>query len=622
MHIKYLTLFVVFNLSFRLQALAQNPVWETAANDVVLIDQKEDIIPFKNLDQVRFSIYDFSGSVKISHPFISTFLKYTVADIYTGHNGKIIHTPASSPQNGQQQINILLFGEEIPSELTLLANTKSPETKTIAINTAMAIYKLPYFQFEKMDGHLYVNEPSAESMSYTAQVLFGALGAKGTLSKDLNEDLKKGLGSKSKGGIRLAYLPPEMAGMKADILKDSIQAIVEEGITAGAFPGAQVLVARKGKVIYHEAFGYHTFDSIQSVSTNDIYDLASVTKISTGLAALMKWYGEGKFDLDASLSTYMPYFKRSNKAHLAFREILAHHARLRPWIPYWQSTLKGNAKYPWKKRWDNNATNEWKFKRKTFAQDSSIIYSTYVAPSLWLHKDYKEQIYKAIRKSPLNEKKEYKYSGLFFYLLPDLVQQISGQDIETYLKNTFYKPLGAHTLTYNPWRYYSKDRIVPTERDTFFRMSLLHGRVHDEGAAMMGGVSCNAGLFACANDMAKLMQMYLNRGEYGGQRFIAQKAAIEFSKCQYCEEGNRRGLGFDKPLINYDPDKSSVAKDASPYSFGHSGYTGTFVWADPDSGLLFIFFSNRVYPTRQNRKIYELNIRPRIHQVLYDAIIE
>ena len=288
------------------------------------------------------------------------------------------------------------------------------------------------------------------------------------------------------------------------------------------------------------------------------------------------------------------------------RPILAHNAQLKPWIPFWRSTIKDNGKYKW----------------RTFKTNPSKRFPTKVTDDLYLHRNYQKKIYKAIKESPLNEESGYKYSGLAFYLFPQIVSDLVDQDFETYLKNTFYRPLGAFTITYNPYLEFSLDRIVPTEKDTFFRMVQIHGMVHDEGAAMMGGVSSNAGLFGTANDLAKLMQMYLNGGTYGGQKFIEERSLNEFTRCQYCEEGNRRGLGFDKPLIEYHRQKSSVSKDASPKSYGHSGYTGTFVWVDPEYDLIYIFFSNRVYQTRENRKIYELNVRPMIHQVIYDSFLE
>lgn len=447
------------------------------------------------------------------------------------------------------------------------------------------------------------SDTSQAGQAIAAQYVFGGIGEK----KDIN-------------GIRLGYVPPAVVGMDGAILQDSIRAIVAEGLLEKAYPGAQVLVAHQGKVVYHEAFGYHTYDSLQATQLTDIYDLASVSKVSSGLAALMKWYGEGSFDLDAPLKQYYPDFAKSNKSDIPIRQILAHNARLRPWIPYWQGTLKGNAKYPWRNRWKAGRTNDYRFKRKTLSRDSSEEFSIYLSEGLYQHRDFRQKMMKSIRKTPLNEEPGYVYSGLFFYLLPKIVADQSGMEMEAYLKKTFYHPLGAYTLTYNPLRYFPKEQIIPTEVDTFFRMTQLHGVVHDEGAAMMEGVSCNAGLFSSANDLAKLFQMYMNGGSYGGEQLIAEDAVREFARCQYCKEDNRRGLGFDKPLIEFDPEASTVAEATSPNSFGHSGYTGTFVWVDPDAELLFIFLSNRVHPTRNNRKLYQLGIRPRIHAAIYEAL--
>ena len=408
---------------------------------------------------------------------------------------------------------------------------------------------------------------------------------------------------------KLQYASPEQRGMKEAVLKDSIAAIIAEGIKGKAFPGAQVLVAKDGYIVYHEAFGFHTYEEKQALQKTDIYDLASVSKITTALPALMKLYDEGNFDLDAKLMDYVPKLKRSNKGDLKMRPILAHHARLKPWIPFWQNTVHTD--------WPKNG----QFKHRTFKSTASRAYSVKVTPSLWLHRKYHRKIFKAIKESPLNEKVGYKYSGLSFYLWPSIIENLTQTDYETYLKTEFYEPLEAKTLTFNPWRFYDLKEIVPTELDTFFRQTQLHGYVHDEGAAMMGGVNANAGLFGNATDLAKLMQMYLNGGVYDGRRYISEATLKEFTRCQYCEEGNRRGLGFDKPLITYNAKQSSTAKDASPDSFGHSGYTGTFVWADPQYNLLYIFLSNRVYPTRNNPKIYRLNIRPRIHEAIYQSFL-
>ena len=408
------------------------------------------------------------------------------------------------------------------------------------------------------------------------------------------------------GQSRLGYTSPKDVGIDSIFLNEKIDSIVQLALKAEAFPGVQILIAKQGKVIFHKGYGFKTYLKNHAIKPTDIYDLASISKVTTSLPVLMKYYGNNQFDLDASLGKYFPKFKKSNKANLTIREILAHQAGLKPWIPYWQNTLNENKT----------------FKRRTFKTKKSRRYNIEITDQLFLHRKYKKKIYKAIKQSKVSEEKKYKYSGLAFYILPEIVERLTGQDYETYLKENFYQPLGASTITFNPLLHFPKERIVPTELDTFFRKTQLHGTVHDEGAAMMGGVSSNAGLFASANDLAKLFQMYLNGGTYGGERFIEEKAIQEFTRCQFPKNKNRRGLGFDKPLLEYHPENSSVAKDASPSSYGHSGYTGTFVWVDPEHELIYIFLSNRVHPTRNNRKIYELNIRPTIHQIIYDSFLK
>jgi CubicO group peptidase (beta-lactamase class C family) len=365
-----------------------------------------------------------------------------------------------------------------------------------------------------------------------------------------------------------------------------------------------VLVAKDGMVVFHESYGFQTYDSLQPVRPDDLYDFASVTKVTSTLPALMRLYGEGKFDLDAPLKKYLPFFKKADKADVTYRQFLAHNGRLKPSIVFWSQA--------------KNEEGSWK--RRSFRDHYSRRYPIHITDSLFLFKKYKKQIYKGIRDLPLSEKPGYVYSDLSFIFYPSVVEQLTGEPLEDYLKETFYRPLGALTLTYNPLRYFPKERIEPTERDTFFRRQQIQGTVHDETAAMLGGVSGHAGLFGTAGDLAKLVQMYLNGGEYGGERFISEAAVREFTRCQYCPEGNRRGLGFDKPLIEYDAQKSYVAQSASSESFGHSGYTGTFFWADPKYNLLVIFFSNRVYPDRSHNGISNLNIRPRVQQVVYDAM--
>ena len=407
-----------------------------------------------------------------------------------------------------------------------------------------------------------------------------------------------------------------------EALADSILQVLEEGIEAGAFPGAQVLAWHKGQPLVHVTAGHHTYAKEREVRKYDVYDLASITKTSSGLLYLMALYERGLLKLDAPLGEEFPVFAGTDKADLTLRSALSHRAGLLPWVPFWQGSLKGNARYPWQKKWNAGRTNDYRFRARTMRRDSSRRFSTRLTENLWLHRKFKEKnIYRAIEKSPVKPEGEYKYSGLLFYLLPQRVEDGAQRDYRTVLREKFYDPLGAKTLGYRPLdRGIPLNRIIPTEVDTFFRMTTLHGVVHDEGAAMMDGVSGNAGLFSTAEDLAKLYQMLLNGGTANGKRYFKPSTVKEFTRRHYAAEGNRRGLGFDKPLIEYDADASSVAKQASASSFGHSGYTGTMVWADPAHDLLFVFLSNRVHPSRNRQAIYTLNIRPRIHTLLYNSL--
>jgi len=455
---------------------------------------------------------------------------------------------------------------------------------------------------QKASGILIANEDSVDSQDLATQLLFGGIGAKGKLSNTVNEFFSKGDGFVFNGGIRFQYCLPEELGMDPKFIESKVDSIAERGIKEGAFPGCQVIAAKDGRLFFHKSYGYHTYNNILSVKESDIYDYASVTKIVGALPVLMKLYDEGKFKLDTNFANYWPDFKHSNKNKIIVRDVLAHQAQLAAWLPFWKKTMKKNGQ----------------FKRHTIKPDSSKNFSVKITDKMFLHKNYKKKIYKTIKKSKLLIKKEYVYSDLSFYLYPQMIKNITGMDYETYLNVEFFNPIGANTLNYKPLERFNKDQIIPTENDTFFRMQQIHGTVHDEGAILMGGVSGHAGLFGTALDLAKMMQMYLNMGTYGGQRFISESTLKEFTKCQFPENNNRRGLGFDKPLLQNKADGSS-AFDASDKSFGHSGYTGTFCWADPESGILYIFMSNRVYPTRNNSKIGQLNIRPSIHQVFYDA---
>lgn len=394
---------------------------------------------------------------------------------------------------------------------------------------------------------------------------------------------------------------PEMVSHRVD-------SIMTEGIRAHAFPGAELLVARKGRVIFHRAYGYHTYDSLVKNRNGDLYDLASVTKITAALPAIMKLVDEGKIVLDEKFSTYWkPWRRRKDKRDLTVREILAHQAGLEPYIVFMNDVLKKNGE----------------FKRRFVRRAPSSRFSLPAYDSLYINKRFIRKIYRKINRSAVSDVKKYNYSGLTFLLYPKIVENLTGEAFDTYVTENFYRPLGADSLVFTPeLHHFPVQRIVPTEQDTLFRKHFVQGWVHDENASLMGGISGNAGLFGTAEDLFRLLQMYMNMGTFGGKRYISEATLKEFTRVQYPDNDNKRGLGFDKPLLNnpeLDIAGASPAPQVSMNSFGHGGFTGTYVWADPDHELVFIFLSNRVYPTRNNGALYSMHIRPSLMAVFYKA---
>ena len=396
-------------------------------------------------------------------------------------------------------------------------------------------------------------------------------------------------------------------GMDSLYIHAKVDSIITNGIKDKAFPGAQVLVAKKGAVVFHKSYGHHTYDSLQAVANTDIYDLASVTKIVGPLPALMKLVDEGRLSLDVPFSTYWEDWRSvKDKKDLTLREILAHQAGLVPYIIFLNEVIKKNGKL--KKRYVRTSPNK-RFSNKAYDH-------------LFVRNNFNKKMYRLINKSEVSMDKKYKYSGLTFLIYPKLIEQLTGKSYETYLNEHFYGPIGASTLGFRPKTKNFPNKIVPTEMDTIYRHTLTHGWVHDENASLLGGVSGNAGLFATATDLARIMQLYQNYGSFNGQRLISMATVKEFIKVQYPDNENRRGLGFDKPLLDNGSlplSKAYPAPEVSPESFGHGGFTGTFVWADPENQLVFVFLSNRVHPTRDHRNLYRLNIRAALQQVFYQA---
>ncbi len=386
-------------------------------------------------------------------------------------------------------------------------------------------------------------------------------------------------------------------------LEKQIDSIIQAAINHEAFPGCVVYAAREDSVLFHKSYGFHTYDSIRSTRKDDIYDLASITKIAGATLSLMKLYEDGLIHLDDPINKYVDIGGEFGRVTL--RQALAHQGGLRPWIPYHQVIRK----------------KDGTFRKKDIVAQQNEDHQFAITDQLYLRDDfYERRIKRLIGKTDVVKNPRYKYSGLFFYLVPELVETATGLQYEAYLQTQFLQALKNPTFGYKPAENFPLERIPPTELDTFFRNQLIHGNVHDEGAIMMKGISGNAGLFSNAEDLAKVMQLLIAEGKIDSVQLLSPQTIDLFTTAQYPNLENRRGLGFDKPLLRYDPALSSVAQSANPRSYGHAGYTGTLTWADPENGLIFIFLSNRVYPSRNNRALYQLNVRPTIHQLLYDYL--
>lgn len=453
---------------------------------------------------------------------------------------------------------------------------------------------------------IYAPDSKYLTQEYVAQLIFGGIAAKGKLTKDIPIGFKEGDGLATLNQIRLKYTIPEEVGMDSRYINTKVDSIMTYAIQQHSFPGAHLLVAKDNKVIFNKTFGYLTYDSLVPVKQDDLYDLASVTKITGPLPALMKLYEMDKLRLDVPFSTYWKSWRhRKDKKDLTLREILAHQAGLKPYFIFLNDVLKNG-----------------KVKRRFVRNHRSSRFGAQAYDSIFIKSRFNHRMYRQIKRNKVSEEKKYVYSGTAFMIFPELITELTGRPYPEYLQEEFYAPLGCYTLGFKPKTKDFSNTIVPTEKDTLFRHTLTQGWVHDENAALLGGISGNAGLFATANDLAKMMQMYLQNGFYGGKRYFYESTVKEFIKVQYPENDNRRGLGFDKPLLNNSElplPEAYPAPEVSPESFGHSGFTGTFVWADPKNQLVFIFLSNRVYPTRENSNIYKLNIRPRLQQVFYKA---
>lgn len=465
-------------------------------------------------------------------------------------------------------------------------------------------YSLSRINLKKVEACLLAYEDTHLAKDYAAQALFGAADAAGHLPVTVNPDLPAGYGLPYKQRIRLRYSVPRELDIEEVKLR-RVDSLAMDAIDRKAFPGCTVLAAKNGVVFFYKSYGYHTYEKKKPVENTDIYDLASITKIGATLPSVISLVDQGKVNVYNCLSQYLPDLLATNKSHLTIIDMLTHQARLTPWIPFYNNTLLTDSMG--KKCLDT----------MIYHPELSDSFTLQLTDRLYMRDTYKDEIYKTIYDSPLRRYRRYAYSDLGFYFMQMLVENQTKQTLDRYAYETFYRPLGASDLCFKPLEHYPLERILPTENDTIFRHQQIHGYVHDQGAAMMGGVAGHAGLFGNAASLATLMQMYLQHGSYADHEFFKATTFDLFNTQPFrYYNRNRRALGFDKPSTRGGP----VFKGMAAESFGHTGFTGTTAWADPTTGVVYVFLSNRVYPDAENKKIISLGVRQKIMRALYNSL--
>jgi len=582
--------------------IAEQLIQDLYANALTLASNKDSLLPFKALHLDTFASLSIGASKTTK--FQQSLSLYNKMDHYQiskaadaaayqqmltklGKYSKVIVGLHDMSQYASKGFGI---------NQTSLTFLKQLSAKTQVV---LVVFGNPYSlkYFEGQDWVLVAYEENANTQHLAAEILFGARPALGKLPVTVSPKYTFGLGMNTTPTGRLQYTLPEAVGIASIDLR-GIDSIANKAITDGATPGCQVLVVKDGKVIYNKAFGYHTYDSTQPVLTSDLYDLASITKVAATTLSVMYQHDRERFFINRKVSEYVPKTEGQELGKAFMRDILTHHAGLKAFIPFYAHTLKDT------------------MFAVCYRVNADSVFCLKVVNDLYMRVDYKDSIFNGIYNTKLNKNPSYVYSDLGFMMLKEIVETQVEDTYEHFLDTLYYSKLGLATMGFRPTERFPLSVITPTEYDKTYRKTLVHGYVHDQGAAMLGGVSGHAGLFSNANDLAIMFQMLLNRGEYAGERYLNPTTVSEFTK--QWDDRSRRGLGFDKPEPSGKGGPTSNM--ASKHSFGHSGFTGTCVWADPENGLIYVFLSNRVYPDANNRKLLTNNVRTDIHDVIYHAI--
>ncbi|MGB6269627.1 MAG: glycoside hydrolase family 3 N-terminal domain-containing protein [Olleya sp.] len=596
-----------YNLISDLNRIKDDALYELLLeNAITIVRDTTNQLPFRNLETKKIAyvkLGDDNGSY-----FVEELKKYTK-----------VHE-ISAPTLDQliiklQAYNTVIIGfhksNDSPWKSYKFSNKELVWLQEIARtnNVILDVFAKPYALLDlktvtNIESVVVSYQNSKIAQEKSAQLIFGAIPVRGILPVSAGEFFKVGDGKQTNSLERLGYTIPERVGMSSEALK-KIDSIANHAVNAKITPGIQLIIARKGKVIYNKNFGKHTYEGNQYVKFDDVYDVASLTKIVATLPLLMELEEQGIVSLDTKLSEIIPLYQKSNKKEVTLKKMLSHYAQLKPWIPFYYKTLDSTTSKPSAKYYRKKRTKG---------------YSIKVMPDLYLRDDYKDSINTIIKDTDLLSRLRYRYSDLPYYILKQYIESHYNKPLDQLTADHFYKSLGANNTMYNPAETISNSRIVPSENDDYYRYQKVQGYVHDMGAAMQGGVGGHAGVFSNANDIAKIMQLYLQKGFYGGKRYFKNETLDKFNTCYYCESDNRRGVGFDKPQLG---DAGPTCGCVSMTSFGHSGFTGTYAWADPEQEIVYVFMANRTYPTSKGpNTLLRQDIRTNIQAAIYEAIID
>lgn len=572
-------------------------------NAVTVLKNEKEILPIKELDQkiAYIKLGDDTNSA-----FISTLKKYTEITEVKDTNLDSLNKELKK----FDKVIISFHKVNKPWEKQEFTLTEMLWLKEIAKHNKVIldVFAKPYSllsitDFDDIEGLVVSYQNSDISQVVSAELLFGAIDAKGKLPVSINNSFKVNDGLTTEKLNRLAFTAPENVNMNPAILS-KIDAVAQKAIDGKMAPGMQVLVARKGNVIFQKSYGSQTYDNGRKVTNTDLYDVASISKMISTLPNVMQLYDKNKVTLDTKLKDMVPFFAKTNKENIIFKDLLNHYAGLQAWIPFYKATL------------DSNTNPSEKYYRKT-AENG---FTTKAADNLYIRNDYHDTIMKIIADSPVSPKIEYKYSDFTFIILKEYLERKTHKKLEDLSKENFYSTLGMNYTLYNPLDKFEKNNIAPTEIDNYFRHQTIQGYVHDMAAAMEGGVAGHAGIFSNAMDVAKMMQLFLQKGNYGGIQYFSPKTFDAFNTCYYKDKGVLRGLGFDKRIGKDGPTCGCVSES----SFGHTGFTGNMAWVDPETEIVYVFLSNRTYPEVVNdeNKLAKGKIREEIQKIIQEAIIK